>query len=262
MNLKDRAIVVVGGTSGIGLAGAQAFLEAGANVVAVGPDADSCARAREALGGDCPVVQGDARHSETADRAVREAVKRFGRLGGLFHVAGGSGRKYGDAPLHEISDEGWKQTFDLNLTSVFYSNRAAVKQFLEQGGGGSVLNVTSVLAWSPAEHFFCTHAYASAKAGIAGLTLSAAAHYAKHNIRFNAIAPALTETPMSRRAMGNEEIMRYIATKQPLDGGRPGRSDDLIGAAVFFLSEASAFVTGQVLAVDGGWCVSEGQYKG
>ena len=117
----------------------------------------------------------------------------------------------------------------------------------------------SVLGWSPSPTHFATHAYAAAKAGIVGLTRSCAAYYAPRGIRFNVIAPGLVETPMAQRAAGDERIRRFVKTKQPLDGGRIGRPEDLDAAVVFMLSDAGRFATGQVLAVDGGWCVSEGQ---
>ena len=165
----------------------------------------------------------------------------------------------GDGPLHDLTDEGWRATLDLNLTSLFYSNRAAVRQFRAQKTGGSVLNMGSVLGWSPLPKYFSTHAYAAAKSAIIGLTKSCAAAYAAEGIRFNVLAPALVETPMARRAASDETILSFIKTKQPLHGGRIGQPGDLDAAAVYFLSDASRFTTGQVLAVDGGWCLSEGQ---
>src|SRR5436305_1346956 len=108
--------------------------------------------------------------------------------------------KWGDGSLHEISDQGWEFTLNLNLTSLFYSNRAAVQQFLKQGTGGSILNMGSVLGFSPSPRFFSTHAYATTKAAVIGLTKSAASFYASKNIRFNVLAPALVVTPMSDRA--------------------------------------------------------------
>ena len=161
--------------------------------------------------------------------------------------------------MHELTDEGWDYTLNLNLTSIFYSNRAAVKQFLAQGSAGSVLNMGSVLGWSPSLKFFATHAYAATKAAIIGLTKTCAAHYAPHNIRFNVLAPALVETQMAQRAANDETILKFIKTKQPLDGGRIGQPSDLDAAAVYFMGDGSKFATGQVLAVDGGWSVSEGQ---
>jgi NAD(P)-dependent dehydrogenase (short-subunit alcohol dehydrogenase family) len=117
----------------------------------------------------------------------------------------------------------------------------------------------SVLGYSPAPRYFATHTYATAKAAIIGFSKSIAAYYAKDNIRVNVIAPALVETPMAQRAAKDIAIRGYIQTKQPLDGGRIGKPEDLDGAACFFMSDSSAFTTGQVLAVDGGWNVSDGQ---
>jgi NAD(P)-dependent dehydrogenase (short-subunit alcohol dehydrogenase family) len=189
------------------------------------------------------------------------AVESFGRFDALYHVAGGSGRRQGDGPLGEITDDGWEYTLRLNLTSLFYSNRAAIEQFLAQGSPGAILNMGSVLGFSPAPRHFATHAYAAAKAAIEGLSRAAAAYYAPRDIRINVITPALVETPMSERAVSDEAVMRYVRTKQPLDGGRVGRPSDLDAAVVYFLSDQSRFVTGQTLAVDGGWCVTEGRVE-
>ena len=257
--LAGKRIVIMGGTAGLGLSAAQAFIAAGAQVVAVGLKAENVARAQQALGTSALVLQGDAAKPETAVDAVARAISAWGGLDGFYHVAGGSGRRWGDGPLHELTDEGWDATLKLNLTSMFYSNRAAVRQFLAQGGSGSVLNMGSVLGGSPSPRFFATHAYAAAKAAIVGLTKTCAAHYAPHNIRFNVLAPALVETPMAQRAANDAAILAFIKTKQPLDGGRIGQPSDLDAAAVYFLSAASKFTTGQVLTVDGGWSVSEGQ---
>ena len=258
--LSGKVLVVIGGTSGIGLSAARAFVREGARVVVVGRTPEKVAAVEHELGSALAGLVGDAVQPDTAARAIALAVDKFGGFQGLYHVAGGSGRKQGDGPLHELTDEGWQFTLNENLTSLFYSNRAAAQQFLKQGRGGSVLNLGSVLGWSPSPHHFATHAYATAKAGIIGLTQSAAAHYAKDNLRFNVLAPALVATPMSARAQSDPAILDFIRTKQPLDGGRIGQPEDLDAAAVFFLSDDSKFVTGQVLAVDGGWCVSEGQH--
>lgn len=258
--LQGKVIVIVGGTTGLGLSAAKACAAAGGRVVVVGRNANSAADAGVTLGGAGHAFVADATDPATAPQAIATALERFARFDGLYHVAGGSGRRMGDGPLHQCSDDGWDATLQLNLTSLFYSNRAAVRQFLAQGGGGTVLNMASVLGYSPSPRHFATHAYAAAKAAVIGMTKSAAAYYAPHDVRFNVVAPALVETPMSQRAAADERIRKFIATKQPLDGGRIGRPDDADAAAVYFLSDASRFVTGQVLAVDGGWGVTEGQY--
>jgi NAD(P)-dependent dehydrogenase (short-subunit alcohol dehydrogenase family) len=257
--LANKIIVIVGGTTGLGLSAARAFAAEGARLVLVGRNEESLQAALAELGDSAAGIAADATDADTAPAAVDLAIRHFGGFHGLYHVAGGSGRRMGDGPLHDLTDDGWRYTLDLNLTSLFLSNRAAVRQFLRQGTGGSVLNMGSVLGWSPSPEFFTTHAYAATKSAILGLTRSCAAYYAKQNIRFNVLAPALVETPMARRASQDEQILSFIRHKQPLDGGRIGRPDDLDAAAVYFLSDASRFVTGQVLAVDGGWTVSEGR---
>jgi NAD(P)-dependent dehydrogenase (short-subunit alcohol dehydrogenase family) len=259
MRLKGKSLVIIGGTTGIGLSAAKAFVREGARVVVVGRKQESVEAAQKELGAGSKGIVGDACDPVTAAQAIETAVREFGGFHGLYHVAGGSGRRQGDGPLHEITDEGWNYTLNENLNSLFYSNRAAAQQFLKQAGGGTVLNMGSVLGFSPSPKFFSTHAYATAKAAIIGLTKSAASFYAPNNIRFNVLAPALVATPMSQRAQGDEAILDFIRAKQPLDGGRIGQPEDLESAAVFFMSDESKFVTGQVLAVDGGWSVSKGR---
>lgn len=258
--LSEKVIVVLGGTTGLGLSAAKAFINEGAKVVAVGRNPDSATAAEKEFGEHGKTVTGDAVDPQTSDEAILTAVKTFGKLDGLYHVAGGSGRKFGDGPLHECTDEGWQTTLDLNLTSLMNSNRAAIRQFMKQKSGGSILNMGSVLGYSPSPKYFVTHAYAATKAAIIGLSKSAAAYYASHDIRINVIAPALVETPMAQRAAEDESIISFIKTKQPLAGGRIGKPEDLDEAAIYFMSGGSRFTTGQVLAVDGGWCLSEGQY--
>jgi NAD(P)-dependent dehydrogenase (short-subunit alcohol dehydrogenase family) len=257
--LEHKTIVIIGGTTGLGLSGAAACIEAGAQVVVVGRNEEHAASAVDQLGLQSRAIVGDATDSETSRRAIQLAVTEFGKLDALYHVAGGSGRKQGDGPLDAITDEGWDFTLRLNLSSLFYSNRAAIQQFLAQKSPGAILNMGSVLGFSPAPRHFATHAYAAAKAAIEGLSKSAAAYYAPQNIRINIVTPALVETPMSERAVGNDAIMQYVRTKQPLDGGRVGQPSDIDGAVVYFLSDQSRFVTGQTLAIDGGWTVTEGQ---
>ncbi len=128
----------------------------------------------------------------------------------------------------------------------------------EYGLRGTVLNMGSVLGWSPAPDFFGTIAYAASKGAIEAMTPAAAARYARDGIRFNLIAPGLIETPMAARAFSDPAIRSYLATKQPITGG-PGTPEDCAEAALFLCEPASRFVTGVVLNVDGGWCVSEGQ---
>lgn len=260
MSFKNTAYIIIGGTTGLGLAAAAALVKKGAQVLVVGRNPEGCEKAKERLGDGCIAFSGDACQSETMDMAIQLAHDAFGKITGLYHVAGGSGRKWGDGPLHEMTLEGWNKTMDLNLTSMMLSNRGMVNYFLEHGEHGVILNMGSVLGFSPSPKYFVTHAYAAAKSAIIGFSRSIAAHYANQNIRINVIAPSLFITPMSQRAAGDENILHFLNTKQPLDGGRPGIPEDLDNAVLMFLHPDSKFITGQVLAVDGGWTLSEGQY--
>lgn len=253
MQLKGKNIVIIGGTTGIGLSAARAFKAGGASIVVVGRKEESVNTALEELGEAARGLAANATRSDTASSAISLCEKAFGSFDGLYHVAGGSGRKMGDGPLHELTLEGWNKTLELNLTSLMLSNQAAVQAFLSQGKGGTILNMGSVLGYSPSPRFFATHAYAAAKSAIIGFSKSIAAYYAPQNIRVNVIAPALVETPMAQRAANDEVILDFIKNKQPLDGGRIGQPEDLDGLALYFMSESSKFTTGQVVAVDGGW---------
>jgi NAD(P)-dependent dehydrogenase (short-subunit alcohol dehydrogenase family) len=258
--LAGKRIVIIGGTTGMGLSAALACIHEGAKVVATGRDKEKAQAATTNFEDGGYALASDAAQEGTAEAAIQFCAEQFGGFDGLYHVAGGSGRKFGDGPLHEMKLEGWKQTLDLNLTSLMLSNRAAVNYFLQHGQPGVILNMGSVLGYSPAPRYFTTHAYAAAKSAVMGFTKSIAAYYAHNNIRINVIAPALVETPSSQRAANDAAISKYIATKQPLDGGRIGTPSDTDGLAVFLLSDQSKFMTGQIISVDGGWSITEGQY--
>ncbi|MGL4549900.1 MAG: SDR family NAD(P)-dependent oxidoreductase, partial [Gemmataceae bacterium] len=194
---------------------------------------------------------------DQVDRLFGEAAACLGGLDVLYHLAGASGRRHGDGPLHECDPAGWRWTVDVNATSVFLTNRAAVRHFLAAGRPGVILNVSSVLALSPAPTHFDTCAYAAAKGAIMSLSRHAAARYARDGIRVNVLAPGLIDTPMARRAVADPAIGRFLTGKQPLAGG-PGSAADCAAAAVFLCGDGARLITGAVLAVDGGWCVSEG----
>ncbi len=269
MSVVRSVVIVIGGTTGIGAAIVKRLLAERCAVVSVGladaamesaaspSEVDTSARVEGA-----EQVVGDARAVETIDRAIAVAeasAKRRGvAIDGLIHVAGGSGRSLGDGPLDAITDAGWSGTLDWNLGSVFLSNRAIVRHWLATNGSGSVVNLGSVLARSPAPEHFATHAYAAAKAGLIGLTTACAAHYAPHDLRFNAILPGLIDTPMARRAVGDPIIRDYLRRKQPLRGGGPGEPEDVAALATWLVSPEARWITGQTIAVDGGWSVSEG----
>jgi len=259
--LRNKNIVIIGGTAGIGLSAAKAFIGEGAKVVVVGRNKENVAQVKAELRENVEAISADATNTGTAILAIDICLEKFDGFDGLYHVAGGSGRKWGDGALHELSLNGWNKTLELNLTSLMLSNQAAVKKFLELKKQGTILNMGSVLGFSPSPKYFATHAYTAAKSAIIGFSKSIASYYAKDNIRVNVIAPAVAETPMAQRAANDEIILSFIKTKQPLDNGRIGKPEDMDGLAIYFMSDQSRFTTGQVIAVDGGWSISEGQYS-
>lgn len=260
-NLEGKVIVIIGGTSGIGASAARAVASEGALLTVTGRSLDKINNLRTGFSEKIDIVACDAQNSFETNKLIENVVNKYGRLDGLFHVAGGSGRSMGDGVLHEISDDAWKKTLQLNLDTVFYSNRAAIKQFLKQGSGGSIINMSSVLGISPSSQYFSAHAYATAKSAIIGFSKSLASCYANKNIRVNVIAPGLVSTPMAGRAKSDQKILDFIKTKQPLGGGRIGEPEDYNDAVLYLLSEGSKFMTGQVLTIDGGWTCSDGQYN-
>ncbi len=257
--LDGKRCLIVGGTSGIGWAAGKRFLQEGARLAVVGLDEPQSHQGVLSLmeaAGPCLSIGRDVRDPKQVDEAFAFTVQAFGGLDILYHVAGGSGRRHGDGPLHECTDEGWQYTLDINLKSTFLTNRAAVRHFLAQRQPGVILNMASVLALSPSPHHFDTCAYTASKGGIIALSRLAAARYAANGIRVNVIAPGLIDTPMASRAAGDPAILDFLRYKQPLKGG-PGSPDDCADAAVFLCSDEARFITGAVLPVDGGWCVSE-----
>jgi NAD(P)-dependent dehydrogenase (short-subunit alcohol dehydrogenase family) len=264
--LAGRNCLIIGGTSGIGLASARRFLEEGARVVVTGRTESAGAEILALLQplGDVRATTAEVADAVAIESAVEHGIAWLGgRLDVLLHVAGISGRRFGDGPLHDCTEEGWQTVLDTNARGVFLTNRAAVRRMRTQepdaaGLRGTVVNTGSVLGHSPSPEFFGTFAYAASKGALRAMTRTAAAFYARERIRFNLLSPALIDTPMAARAVGDPTIRAFLTTKQPLTGG-PGTAEDCAEAALFLCEPASRFLTGVELTVDGGWCVAEGQ---
>jgi NAD(P)-dependent dehydrogenase (short-subunit alcohol dehydrogenase family) len=255
--LEGKTIVVTG-ASGIAAAGARRFSSEGANVFVISRSDSKCL----ALVSEIRTEKGlanwkaaDLTNEDMAVDAFAACVDDFGRLDGLFAVAGGSGRRYGDGPIHDMPLEGWAQTLENNGHPAFLAAREAVRIMMEHDHGGSIVFITSVLATSPVPDMFATHAYAAIKGAEIALATSMAAYYAPMGIRVNAIAPGLVDTPMAQRAANDPLIVAYSARKQPLVGGLLDASD-VSDAGLFLLSDEARAITGQTIAVDGGWSVT------
>ena len=259
MSRFDGRVVLVTGSTGMAASAGRALAAEGARVFVTSRTARHVEALGEELGGGWRAA--DLSREAEADAAVAACVERHGRIDALYAVAGISGRRYGDGPLHEATLAGWEAVMATNLTGPFLVSRAVVRQMLTQqpdrdGQRGILLLMSSALARHPSPAHFGTHAYAAAKGGIESLARAVAARYAAHGIRANAIAPALVATPMSERAQSDPEILAYLAEKQPLAGG-PIEADAVTAVALHLLSRESRMMTGQVINVDAGWGVSE-----
>ena len=261
--LQDRAVLVAGAT-GMAAAAAHGFAAEGARVLVASRTAEHArelAGAIEAEGGRCHWLAADLSREADADTVVEACVSAYGRVDGAYTVAGISGRRYGDGPLHEMTLEGWQAVMNGNATSTFLVCRSVVRQMLRQEPGddglrGAIVTMSSTLAFHPSPGHFATHAYAASKGAIIAFSRALASYYAPDGIRVNVIAPALVATPMSRRAQGDPAILAYLREKQPRAGG-PIDPADTVGTAAFLLSREARMVTGQVVEVDAGWGVSE-----
>ena len=199
--LTGKVAVVTGAAGGIGGAVATAFADAGAEVVGLDREqADSRSRTRSS-------------RSSPASSASTSS----------FNGAGISGRRFGDGPVDECTEVAWDTVLATNLKSVFLCSKHAVP-LLRAAGGGAIVNLASIHGLVGGDADFATHAYAASKAGIVGLTRAMAVHYAREEIRCNAIAPGLIRTPMSQRAQSDPGILARLPELQPLTGdfGRPG----------------------------------------
>ncbi len=222
--------LVTGAAGGIGSAVVAALEAAGHRVLGIDRD------------------DADLTAADQAADAVAGVVERYGRLDAVVCAHGGSGRRFGDGPVDECTEEGWDATLDMNLKSVFLVCRAAVPE-LRASGGGAIVTVASVLGLV-GDRDFATHAYAASKGGLIALTRAMAISYAGDGIRCNVVCPGLIETPMSARAQGDPAILERLRVLQPLTGGL-GQASDVAEAVVFLAT--SPFTTGSVLTVDGGW---------
>ncbi len=251
--LEGKVVVITGGGSGIGQATAQLFAAADAKVIIFDIDSQAAAQTIKTINGKYPAssVFVDVSDAPRVESAISEVVATMGSLDVIVNVAGGSGRRWGDAPTDLCTIEGWNKTLQLNLDSVFYCCKYALIAMLS-GGKGVIVNVSSVLGLVGGDEDFATHAYAASKGGVISLTRSIASYYAANGIRANVICPGLIATPMSKRARESEAIRTRLAQLQPLtaDFGSP---QDVANAALFLASESSSFVTGTILTVDGGW---------
>lgn len=246
-DLSGRVAFVTGGATGIGLAGVEVLAEAGAHVHIFDRDPDALSQAQAALEAQGFIITysiGDVTKSEDLETAVAEVVARHGGLDICFANAG-----IGDlakVPVHETTDAHWQTIVDVNLSGVFYTCRAALKPMLAQGSG-SIITMSSVYGLVAAAGLFPLPGYSATKAGVANLTREMGVTYAKSGVRVNALCPGPIRTA---NRPSSEKGAAIMAAASPM--GRLGTTEEIKGPILFLASDASSFMTGATLAIDGG----------
>ncbi len=245
--LQDRVALVTGAGSGIGRASALAFTHQGARVVLADVDEQGgheTARLLAAAGGETVFVRADVSQAAEVEHLIARVITTYGRLDYAHNNAGILGAL---APTADCTEENWDEVIQVNLTGTWLCLRAEIR-WMQAHGGGAIVNTASTDALAGARN---RPAYVASKHGIAGLTKAAALEYARAGIRVNAVCPAAIRTPMRRLVTGGKpEIEALVDDYHPI--GRQGTPEEVAAAVVWLCSDAASFITGHLLAVDGG----------
>lgn len=241
-SLKGKVAIVTGSNTGLGQGICRAFVEAGALVAGVSrrPSTETA----QMLGAGFHNIIADLSSSSVADGIIAQTVNRFGRVDILVNNAGMIKR----CDSLDFSVEDWDSVLNVNLKTAFFLSQSAAKQFIKQGTGGKIINIASMLSYQGGVR---VPSYTASKSAIRGVTMTLANEWARYGINVNAIAPGYMATNNTEALRQDEERSADILARIP--AGRWGTPADLEGAAVFLASEASDYVNGFTLAVDGGW---------
>jgi NAD(P)-dependent dehydrogenase (short-subunit alcohol dehydrogenase family) len=246
--LEGAVALVTGGAAGIGKAAALAFARGGADVAFCDlkvERGEEVAHAIEQAGGRAIFVSADVSRAADVDGVVMATVKAFGRLDCAFNNAGIEGQSGSTA---ECTEENFDRTIAVNLKGLWLCLRREIRQMLQQGGTGAIVNMSSVAGLVGFENL---PAYVASKHGVIGLTKTAALEYAAKGIRVNAVCPGVIHTEMIDRLTGKDPaVERQFVDMEPM--GRMGTPQEIAEAAVWLCSPAASFITGQALAIDGG----------
>lgn len=247
-DLEDKVGLVTGGTSGIGRETAILFAKVGAKVVVAGRrvrEGEETVELIRAAGGHGLFVKTDVSHALEVEALVQKTVEEFGRLDIAFNNAGIEGVWI---PIARQSEEDFDRTIAINLKGVWLCLKYEIRQMLRQGGGGAIVNMSSVTGLVGSGG---AAAYSASKHGVIGLTKSAALENAKSGIRVNSVCPAVIETPMAERLFGAPNIHQSVINSHPVR--RFGTPREIAEAVVWICSERASFMTGQSLVLDGGF---------
>lgn len=249
-DLKNRVAVVTGASSGLGADAARAYVQQGADVALLArrkDRLDSLAQELRGLGGRVLTFACDVTDEQQVKAAIDATVKEFGHIDILLNNAGIAVR----GGVHQLSLEDWNRSMDINVTGIYLVSKYVIPHMMERQYG-RVVNISSVNARiADKPDAFIRHGYNTSKAAVLGLTLGMACSYGKYNITVNALGPGLFESEMTEDTLfkSNDFLSSYNG-QNPM--GRPGKKGELNGPILFFSSDASSYVTGQYVIVDGG----------
>ncbi len=246
--LAGKVALITGGTSGIGRHTAVLFAKEGAKVVFTGrreaEGHETLAMVR-AAGGEWHFVPGDVSKAADVEKFVQQTAEKFGRLDVAFNNAGVEGNWI---PIIDQTEADFDRVIAINLKGVWLSLKYEIQQMLKQGGGGAIVNMSSVAGLTG---FAGAGTYIASKHGVLGLTKTAALEYAKAGIRINAVCPAVIETPMAERAFADPAIEKRVLAQHPI--GRFGKPTEIAEAVLWLSSDKSSFMTGHEIVLDGGF---------
>jgi NAD(P)-dependent dehydrogenase (short-subunit alcohol dehydrogenase family) len=249
MHLKNKVVIVTGAGAGIGRASASAFAQAGAKVVVVDKvetEGKETVQMIKDNGGEAVFIKADVSRDIEVAAMVDKAVQIYGEIDCAHNNAGISGDI---APTAQCSEENWDRTIDINLKGIWLCMKYEIQSMLRHGGGVIVNTASAVGLVGSA---IGRPAYVASKHGVVGLTKAAALEYAKENIRVNAVCPGIIRTKMVQTDIDRDhELEAVYMAKEPI--GRIGTPEEVAEAAVWLCSDASSFITGHALAVDGGF---------
>ena len=244
--LNGKVAIVTGGNGGIGLGMARGLAGAGARVVVAGRNREKSASARDELGAGAIAIDVDVTREDSVRSLIGRTVEQCGRLDILVNNAGINIRK----PPETLSLAEWREVIDTNLTSAYLCCHAAYPE-MKKAGGGKIVNIGSMMSIFGAGF---APAYAASKGGIVQFTKACASGWAKDNIQVNAVLPGWIDTALTRRAREQISGLHDSVLKRT-PAGRWGKIDDFSGIAVFLASNASDFITGAAITVDGGYSI-------
>jgi NAD(P)-dependent dehydrogenase (short-subunit alcohol dehydrogenase family) len=246
-DLLGKVALITGGTSGIGRDTAILFAQHGAKVVLTGrreAEGNETRKLVQTAGGDALFLQGDVSKSADVQKFVQNTVEKFGRLDVAFNNAGVEGTWM---PIVDLPEEQFDQVTSINVKGVWLCLKYEMRQMLKQGGGGAIVNMSSVAGLMGNAN---SSIYVASKHAVIGLTRTAALEGAKHGIRVNTVCPAVIETPMAERAFADPQISKRVLAMHPL--GRFGKPMEIAEAVLWMCSDKSSFMTGHEIVLDGG----------